>query len=81
MPVLDIGGNGNDHARRKADGRLAFFLIPALARRADQQLPAALRGMIPIAVMMRYLPTIREDWRLSRTQCVCGMYLQRCPAF
>lgn len=66
MPVLDIGGNGNDHARRKADGRLAFFLIPALARRADQQLPAALRGMIPIAVMMRYLPTIREDWRFIK---------------
>lgn len=30
--------------------------------------------VIPLAVMLRYMPTIREDWRYIRMGCACVMY-------
>lgn len=51
MPVLHIRGNHDDAAIVQADGVLALFLIPALARGADQQLPAAFGGMVDVSVV------------------------------
>ena len=39
---------------------------------AMNRLHAPQKLVIPLAVMLRYIPTIQEDWRLSRTQCGCG---------
>ena len=41
VPVLHIGWDHNDRPWRQANSGFAFFLIPAAARRADQDLPAA----------------------------------------
>ena len=51
MPVLDICRNGDDRTRRQGDGLFALLLIPALARGADQQLPAAFGGMVDVPVV------------------------------
>ena len=51
MPVLDLCRNGDDRTRRQGDGLFALLLIQALARGADQQLPAAFGGMVDVPVV------------------------------
>ena len=51
VPVLDVGGDHDDAALLQADGGLALFLIPALACGADQQLAAALGGVVDVPVV------------------------------
>ena len=48
VPVLHVRRNGDDRAGDEAHRGLAFFLIPALARGADEHLPAALRGVMDV---------------------------------
>ena len=51
MPVLDVCGDGDDGARGQADGGLALLLIPALTGSADQELSAALGGVVDVPVV------------------------------
>ena len=58
MPVLDLRGNGHHIAGLQAPGRLALLLIPALAVYADQQLTAALLGVMdmPVVAALNWTP-------------------------
>ena len=51
VPVLHVRRNGDHRARHKAHGRLALLLIPALAGRADNHLPAALGRVVDVPVV------------------------------
>ena len=51
VPVLDPGWNDDDRAGRQTHCLLAFFLIPALAGRTDQQLTTALSGVVNVPVV------------------------------
>ena len=51
VPVLDLSVDGDDIAGLQAPGRLARFLIPALAGGTQQQLSAALGGMVDVPVV------------------------------
>ena len=49
--MLDVRRNLHNIADRKAPRRLAFLLIPSLARDADEDLPAALLCMMDVPVV------------------------------
>ncbi len=51
MPVFHTRGYGHGVARAHLHGRLALLLIPARAGDADQQLAAALGGMVYVPVV------------------------------
>ena len=51
VPVLDLSGDGDDIAGLQAPGRLARFLIPALAVHAQQQLSAAFGSVMNVPVV------------------------------
>ena len=51
VPVLDLCRNGDYCAGFQADGRLSLLLIPALSGSADQDLSAALGGMVNVPVV------------------------------
>ena len=51
VPVFDLCRNGDYCAGFQADGRLALLLIPALSGSADQDLSAALGGMVNVPVV------------------------------
>ena len=52
VPVLDLRRNDDDRTGRQADGRLARLLIPALAGRTDQNLPAAGFGVMNVPCLL-----------------------------
>ena len=51
VPVLDVGGDHHDAALVQADGSLAFFLVPALARRAEQELTTSFVRVVDMPVV------------------------------
>ena len=51
VPVLDVGRDGDHGAGGQADGRFAFFLVPAFACGANQQLAAALGRVVDMPVV------------------------------
>lgn len=51
VPMLDVRGDDDHVARFQAARRLAPFPVPALARNAKEDLPAALRGMMGMPVV------------------------------
>ena len=51
VPVLDLSGDGDDIAGLQAPGRLARFLIPALAVHAQQQLSAVFGSVMNVPVV------------------------------
>ena len=51
VPVFYICGYRNYHSGNKADCLLALFLIPAFSVYADQNLAAALPGMMDVPVI------------------------------
>ena len=62
MPMLHVGRNVNDIARKQLHGCFAFFLIPSATGHAHQHLPAAFRGMVnvPIVAATRFESHIVE---------------------
>ena len=58
MPVLHVRGDHDDAALVQADGVLALFLIPALARGAEKELSAAgSRVMdVPVVATLNWTP-------------------------
>ena len=51
VPVLHIGGNMDDCARKNFHSRLSFFLIPAASGHTDKHLPAAFRRFVNMPVI------------------------------
>ena len=51
VPVLDVGRDGDHGAGGQADSGFAFFLVPAFACGANQQLAAALGGVVDVPVV------------------------------
>ena len=51
VPVLDIGRDRDDRTGLEADSGLPLLLIPALAGGTQQQLSAALGGMVDVPVV------------------------------
>lgn len=51
VPVLHIGGNMDDCARKNFHSRLSLFLIPAASGHADKHLPAAVRRFVNMPVI------------------------------
>ena len=51
MPVLHVRGDHDDAALVQADGILALFLIPALARGAEKELSAAGSRVMDVPVV------------------------------
>ena len=51
VPVLDVGRDGDHGAGGQADGRFALFLVPAFACGTNQQLAAALGGVVDVPVV------------------------------
>lgn len=51
VPVLDLRRDDDDSAGLQADRLFALLLVPTLAGGADQQLPAALGGVVDMPVV------------------------------
>lgn len=51
VPVLHVGGNMDDCARKNFHSRLSFFLIPAASGHTDKHLPAAFRRFVNMPVI------------------------------
>ena len=56
VPVLDVGRDGDHGAGGQADGRFALFLVPAFACGTNQQLAAALGGVVDVPVVAAPVP-------------------------
>ena len=56
VPVLDVGRGGDHGAGGQADGRFALFLVPAFACGTNQQLAAALGGVVDVPVVAAPVP-------------------------
>lgn len=71
VPVLYLRRDDNDRAGRQANSILAFFLIPALAGCADQDLPAAALGMMdmPVVAASRFKGDVRKPHRTFAVLC------------
>ena len=51
MPMLYIGGDGDHHARTKADGLFSVFLIPTFSGCTDEELPSATFGAVDMPMI------------------------------
>ena len=58
VPVLDVGRDGDHGAGGQADSGFAFFLVPAFACGANQQLAAALGRVVdmPVVAALNWTP-------------------------
>ena len=74
VPMLDVRGDDDHVARFQAARRLAPFPVPALARNAKEDLPAALRGMMgmPVVAAGRLKRDVCKKRSDARTRTFAG---------